>query len=116
VVIAMIAMRVMEVTGDAVIDVITVRNGLVTTPRAMDMTHIVTAAAVAGRAAVRVFARDFDNVLVHMSLMRVVQVTIMEIIHMPVMAHRGVATIRAMLMGVAGVNIRGTGRHHQDLF
>ena len=46
VVVTMVAMRMMQVTGDAVIGVITVRNSLVTTPWAMDMTRIVTAVAV----------------------------------------------------------------------
>jgi hypothetical protein len=103
VVVAVIAVLVMKVATDAVVDMIPVRNCLMTAARAVDMARVVTAAAVVRRAAVGVFARDVDYVLVDMTLVRVVEVTIVQIVDMAAVAYGWVAATRAMLVGMVGV-------------
>jgi hypothetical protein len=100
VIVAMIAVRVMQVACDAVIDMIAVRYRLMATTRAMHMAGLVTAAAMLGCAAVRVVAGYLDHVLVDMPGMRVVQMTVMQIVDMTAMPHRRVATARPMLVGM----------------
>ena len=60
----MVAVRMVQVVGDAVVDVITVRHRLVAAIGAVDMTHRMPGAAVVGGAAVGVAAGDFDRMLV----------------------------------------------------
>jgi hypothetical protein len=107
----MIAVRVMQMARDAVIDVVAMRHRLVTAAGAMHMTCLVAGAAVLGGAAVGVLAGDFDHVLVDMPFMRVVQVTVVQIIDMPVMPDRLMAAARPMLVGMLGMLFVGAGRH-----
>jgi hypothetical protein len=53
-IITMITMRMMQVTVDEIIDVVPVGDGLVAASRPMDMGGIMAAAAMLGRARVRV--------------------------------------------------------------
>jgi hypothetical protein len=76
VVVAVVAMRMMEVAADTVVDVIAVRNRLMAAAGDVDMARLMTAAAMVRGAAVRVVAGDVDHVLVDMTLMGVVEVTI----------------------------------------
>jgi hypothetical protein len=55
VVVAMVAVRVMQVAAHPVVYVITVRHPLVTAARTVGMARLMTAAAMIGSAAVRVF-------------------------------------------------------------
>ena len=57
-VVAVVAMRMMEVAADAVIDMVGVRNRLVAAAGTMDMTGVVAAAAMVRRAAVGVVAEN----------------------------------------------------------
>jgi hypothetical protein len=102
-IVAVVAVRMLEVAADAVIDVIPVRNRLVTATRAVDMTHFVTAAAMIRGAAVGVVARDVDYVLVDMILMGVMEVTVVQVVDVAAMTHGGVATPRRVLVGMVGV-------------
>jgi hypothetical protein len=58
VIVAMIAMRMMEVAADAVIDMVGVRKRLVAAAGTMDMTGVLAAAAMVRRAAVGVAAEN----------------------------------------------------------
>ena len=75
-IVAVIAMRVMEVAADAVVKVVAVGNCLVAAAGAMDMAGIMTAAAMIRGAAIGIVAGDVDHVLVDMIFMRVMEVTI----------------------------------------
>jgi hypothetical protein len=67
----MIAVRMMKVAGDTVVDVIAVRNRLVAAAGAVDMARVMTAAAMVGGAVVGVGAGYLDYVLVDVTLMGV---------------------------------------------
>jgi hypothetical protein len=72
----MIAVRMMEVATDAIVGMAGVRNRLVAAVRAMNMARLMPTAAMVRRAAVRVLAGHVDDVLVDMTLVRVVEVAI----------------------------------------
>jgi hypothetical protein len=103
VVVAVIAVRVVQMAADTVVDMIAVRNRLMAASGAVDMTCVVAAAAMVGGAVVRVVARHFDHMLVDMSFVRMVEMTVMEIIDVPAVAHRRVAAARPMLVGMLGM-------------
>src|SRR6266436_1562392 len=50
-------------------------------------------------------------VLVHVVKMAVVKMAVVKVVHMAVMANRGVPAVRAMLVGVIGMMLLGAGRH-----
>jgi hypothetical protein len=99
----MIAMRMMQVAANAVVDVIAVRHRLMAATRAMHMTRLVAGAAMVRGAAVRVIAGYLDHMLVDMAAMRMVQMAVMQIVDMAIMPHRRVATARPMLVGMLGM-------------
>ena len=99
-VVAVIAVRVMQVTADPVVGVVAMWNRLVTAAGAVHMAGIVTAAAVIRGAAVGILAGDLDHVLVDMTLMRMMEVPVVQIVDVAAMAHGGVAASRAMLVRV----------------
>ena len=87
--------------ADEIVDVITVRNGLVSAPRSVDVAGLVLRGALA---AVRVLLVDGDPMLVDVALMRVMQMAVMQIIRMPIVAHGDVPAIWAVLMVVTGMD------------
>lgn len=101
----MVAVRVVQVAVDQVVDVVTVRDGFVAATGAMDVAGLVAAAFVLGRAAVGVGGRDRDHVLVDVVAMRMVQVAVVQVVDMTVMPDGRVAAAGAM--GVVMVGVMG---------
>jgi len=97
-VVAVIAVRVMQVVGDAVVDVIAVRHRLVAAARTVNMAGLMTAAAMVRRAALRIGAGHLYHMLIDMAVMRVVQVAVMQIVDMTAMPHGRMAAARPMLV------------------
>ena len=54
---------------------------------------------------------DRDDMFVHMILVHMVEMTIVKIVHMPIMANRGVSAIRAMAMRVVRMVFLGASGH-----
>ncbi len=98
VVVAVLTVRMMQVTGDEVVRVIPVRNGFVAAIGAVLMPGVVVAACMIGRAGVGVLARDAYCMFVMMISMLVVQVTVVQIIGVTFVLDRGMAAIGTMLM------------------
>ena len=115
-VVAVIAMRVMQVILDAIVDVVAVRHRVVAAARPMHMARVMPGAAMVGGAAVGIGARYFDHMLVDMPLMRVVQVAVVQIIDVAVMADRLMAAAGAVLVGMLGMMFVGAGRHRSQPF
>jgi len=99
----MITVRMMQVVGDAVVDVITMRDRFVTAIGAVDMTGLMAAAAMVRGADVGVAARHLDHVLVDMIVVRVVEMPVMQVVGVAAMAHGGVTATRPVAMGMVGV-------------
>jgi hypothetical protein len=105
-VVAVIAMRMVQPSAHEVVDVITVRHGFVSAGRAM----LVRTASL-GSAVHRVCRADRDDMFVDMVAVHMVQMAIMQIIDMAVMANRRMPTVRAMRMDMIGMVLLGAGGH-----
>src|SRR5438477_12629027 len=105
-----------EMLGDAVVDVVAVRDCLVAAIGAVDMAGRMPAAAVIRGAPVGVVAGDINHVLVHMVVMRMVQVTIVQIIGVSGVSHGRVAATCSVLVSMVGMVRCGAGRHGVSSF
>jgi hypothetical protein len=111
VVVAVIAVRVMKVAADTVVCVIAVRNRLMAAAGTVDMARLMATATMARCAAVRILARHFNHVLVDVTFVRVVEVTIMQVVDVAAVTDGGVAAARPMLVSMVGMDRCGAGRH-----
>jgi len=96
VVVAVTSVRVVQVPGDEVVDVIAVRDGLVTAPGAVDVALGVTGAVVRRRACGRVGGADFEDALVHVAIVAVVEVAIVEVVDVVAVADCEVTAVGAV--------------------
>jgi hypothetical protein len=76
VIIAMTIVRIVEMSADQIVDVISVRYGFVATTRTVVMTAIMTGTFVTIGAIFWIGGADGDGVLVYMSGMRMVQMPV----------------------------------------
>ncbi len=95
-VVAVPGVRVMQVPGDEVVDVIAMRYRFVTATRAVDMALGVTSAAVRRRAIVRIQRADLEDALVDVARVPVVEVTIVEVVDVVAMTDGDVAAVSAV--------------------
>jgi len=93
-----------------VIDVIAVRHGFVSAARPMPMRASGLRCTPQG-----IGVADLNNVFVDMILMHVMQMTIVEVIDVTIMTHSRVSTTRTMLMGVIRVMLLGAHGHEFGL-
>src|SRR5262245_46238835 len=78
----------------------------------MSAVWTVSMRAVDVRCAVRgIFGIDRDDMFIHVILVHMVEMAIVKIVHMPVMANRGVPAIRAMAMRMVRMVLLGASRH-----
>jgi hypothetical protein len=105
VVVAVLAVGVVEVAVDDVIGVIPVSDRVVTAGGAVDMVLRVAARAVRRGAGRRVRRADLERVLVDVSRVGVVEVPVVEEILVPVVLDRLVAAVRSVLVVVAFVGL-----------
>ena len=110
VVVAVVAMRMVEMAIDHIIDVIAVRDLFVSAARAMLM-----AALDFRRATRRICRINRNHVLVDVIGVDMVQVAVVEIIDMPRVADSGMATICTVLVGVVDVVLFRASSHILDL-
>lgn len=93
VVVAMIAMGVMQVPVHQEVDVVAVRYGFVPAALPVRMPGL----AVGGLGmAVRMFCVGADHVLVHVAFMGMVKLTVVEVVDVVVVPHRGMAAARSV--------------------
>lgn len=79
----------------------------------MDVSLVVSCAGVARRASVRIGRIDLERMLIDMIRVRMMQVSIMQVIGVTAMGNRYVAAARAMLMSVILMfGAAGHGRSH----
>jgi hypothetical protein len=94
----MAAVRVMQVAVDQIVDMIAVRHGFVTAARPVLVAPRVSAAIMIRRAFVGIAAAYVDRMFVEVVVMRVMEVTVMEIVDMVAVPDRGVAAARPVLV------------------
>jgi hypothetical protein len=107
----MVAVRVVQVAIDEIVDVVAMRHGLVTAPGPVLVSRLMSRTLVLGRASVRVRSGDLDRVLVDVVGMHVMEMAVMEIIDVIAMLDRRVSAAGAVLVRVVGVMWLGTRRH-----
>lgn len=107
----MIAVWMMQVPVDQIVDVVAVRHSLMSAAWAVLVGGVVACAVVARRAGVGVCGGHLDPVLVDVVAVHVMQVPIVKVVDVAVMADRGVAAAGAVHVGVVGVGWMGAGGH-----
>lgn len=106
VVVAVPGVRVMQVPGDEVVDVIAVRDRFVTAARAVEMALGVTRAAVRRRARGGIGRADLEDALVDVPIVGVVEVAIVEVVDVVAMTDGEMAAVSAVdviVIGMGGV-------------
>ena len=106
VVVAMIAMGMMQPSTHEVIDVVAMRYCLMSAGRSMRVR-----AAYLRRALHGICGIDCDNMFVDMVVVRMVEMTIMKVIYMAVMPNCSVPAARAVLMGVVRMTLLNASSH-----
>lgn len=91
----------MQVSIHQVIEVIPVRYRLMAAVHAVNVRLVMAGAFVARRAFLGIRRAYLDAVVVHMVAVGVVQVPIVKVVHVAVVLHSDVATVRAMLVAVS---------------
>ena len=102
VVVAVSVMRMMQPAINQIIHVVAVRNGGVAAVGAVNVLPVV--AFRSQRAFVRVGVADGNNVFINVVAVRMVQMAVVEIIHVPVVHDGDMPAIFAVDMGMIGVS------------
>jgi hypothetical protein len=111
VIVAVIPVGMMQMAVDQVVNVIAMWHGFVPASWTVHMIRIVPGASVLRCALVWIGRRHFDGVLIDVIAMHVMQVAIVEVVHVVAMANGHMAARRAVLVGVVGV--LGAGGHSE---
>ena len=86
----------MQMSLHQIIDVISMRYGLVSTALTVHMALFMRPTGMTRSACCRIGLRHLERVFVKVALMRMMQMPVMQIIHMPLMQYRRVPAIRAV--------------------
>ena len=104
VVVAVIAVRVVKMPLDQVVDVITVGHRFMATAGSVFVLGIVAHGCALRRAAVRVLIIDGDPMLVDVILVRVVQMPTVQIVRVPFVADSEMPALEAVLVIMVGMD------------
>ena len=99
-VVTVIAVWMVEVAVDNVVDVVAVRYGFVTTTGTMHVIFVVTCAAVSRCTTVGVCVGHIESMFVYMVPVGVVEVAIVQIVDVVAVFNGGVSTVWSMHMCV----------------
>ena len=106
VIVAVITMRMMEMSIDKIVDVIAVRNGLVTAVGPVNVSRFMAAAAMVRCTLGRVGRRDGQLVLFDAAVdIDVVQMTVVQVIDVAVVLDGRVAAVGTVLVVVVFVDV-----------
>jgi hypothetical protein len=105
VVVAVVAVRMVQMSGHQVIDVIAVRHRFMPAAGAVNVFLGVGPTSVLGRAAGRIARANFQLVLLDLAAVWMVQMAIVDVIDVSVVLDRRVAAARAVLVVVTAVVI-----------
>jgi hypothetical protein len=110
----MIAVRMVKMAVHEVIHMIAVGHCFMPATRAMHVSWLMSRAAVAWRAVVGICRAQFDHVLIDMIAMGMMEMAIVQIVHVIAMTNGGMTAAGAVQMIVIGVVRKIAGTH--DLF
>jgi len=103
----MVAVWMVQAAVDQIVGVITMRHCCMTAPRAVAMRRVMAAATVFRAAAVGIGGTDFDDVILDMPVVRVLQMPLVEVIHVTIMANRNMTAAGTMCVRMIGVSSVG---------
>lgn len=105
-VVAVIAVRMVKMSVNEIVDVVAMRHRLVSAAWTVNVLGIVSPASMSGRAPGRIGVADFQRVLFDLAIRpHVMQVAVVQVVHMVAVLNAGVLAVGAMLMVVIGVQI-----------
>lgn len=104
-IVAMVAMLMMQVSLDEVVGVVAVRDRLVAAAGTVLVACVVAAARVIWRAGARIGLRHRDRVIVDVPLVRMMHVPVVQVVRMPLVRDRRVPAIRAVLVIMSLVRV-----------
>lgn len=105
-IIAVIAMRMVQMAIDEIVDVITMRYRLMAAAGSVDMTGIVASTCMIRRAHIGILVAHFDHMLDDRTIFAdVMKMTIVQIVDVIAVPHTGVLAIGPVLMIVILVNL-----------
>ena len=103
-IIAVIAVWMVKMSVDQIVDVVAVRHWFVSASRTVYMAGIVSPASVIGCAARRVRIANLDCMFFDLAILAdVMQVTVVEVVDMVAVLDAGMLAIRAVLVVVVGM-------------
>lgn len=100
----MATMRMVEVATDKVVHVVAVWHGLMPAAGAVLVPGVMTRASVSGRALRGVGRADLDHMLVDMIAVRLMQVTVVQVVHVIAVLDRDMTAASAVYMRMAFMN------------
>ena len=98
----MITMRMMEMALHKVINMIAMRDRFMSAAGSMNMPLLVACAVWS--ALVGIVRRHPNHMFIHMILVRMVQMTLVKIVHVTVVLHRGVPATSPVLVWMSVMN------------
>lgn len=98
VIIAVIAVHVVQMTGNQVIYVIAVGHRLVSATCAMLVALFMASANVIGSTIRRIGRGSFDHVFIDMAVMQEMQVSVVQVVDVVIVLHSGMSAVGTMLM------------------
>ena len=102
----MITMGMMQSAVYKIVDMVTMRHCFMSAVWTVRMRAVDLRRALQG-----ICCADPDDMFIHVILVHVVEMAIVQIVHMTVMANRSVSAVRGMLVSVVGVVFLGTCGH-----
>ena len=102
-IVAVVAVGVMQMALDEVVRVVAVGHSLVATPGTVLVGRVVVATGMVSRAIVGVLRAHRNGVLVAMTVMHVMQMTVVQVVRVPVVVHSRVPAIGTVLVIVSSV-------------
>lgn len=111
VVIAVVAVGVVQVAIDQIVDMVTVGHSFVAAAWAVNVAWLVAVANVCRGTGGWVGGTHSDHVFVHMVTVGVVQMAVVQVVHMAIVTHSGVAAAWTVLVGVVGVGLASAVAH-----
>ena len=116
-IVTVIAVRMMQVTVDEIVNVISMRHSLMTATRTVDVIRIVATAGVGGGASVRVGVTHFHHVLFHLAILtNVMKVPVVQVVDVVAVLNAGVLAVGSVLVIVVFVTIAHRLSPHGEKF
>jgi hypothetical protein len=114
-IVAMIAMLMMQAAGNEIVRMVAMGYCLVTAAGSVFVAGLVSLMSILRCAAIRVAIADFDHVLIDVRTLQMMQVAVMQVVYMVVVLHGNMAAAGTVMMRVIAVSRMVVCRHRFSL-